>query len=135
MNIFVRSDNLAEISTAAEAGLADGILYAGSGDEQHDPTELSAIVAEFALPVCVAIWPIRVVRAAEPRCESRDDPAPTRRPHTPTRDGRRGRNSAFVRCHQSTRGRARCHDQIGAGEQGRASAHARRAGTGISDDR
>ena len=55
MNIYVRSDSLAEISTASEAGLADGILYAGSGDDQHEPTELSAIVAEFALPVCVAI--------------------------------------------------------------------------------
>jgi len=55
MNIYVRSDNLAEISTATEAGLADGILYAGSGNAEHDPTELSEIVAEFALPVCVAV--------------------------------------------------------------------------------
>lgn len=55
MNIYVRSDNLAEISTATEAGLADGILYAGSGDVLHERTELPEIVAEFALPVCVAV--------------------------------------------------------------------------------
>ncbi len=55
MNIFVQSDSLAEISTAAEAGLADGILYAGSGDARHETTELSEIVAAFALPVCVAV--------------------------------------------------------------------------------
>lgn len=54
MNIFVRSDNLAEISTAAEAGLADGILYASSGDH-HEQTALTEIVAEFALPVCVSV--------------------------------------------------------------------------------
>ncbi len=55
MNIYVRSDNLAEISTATEAGLADGILYAGSGNAEYDPTELPEIIAEFALPVCVAV--------------------------------------------------------------------------------
>lgn len=55
MNIYVRSDNVAEISTAAEAGLVDGILYAASGDERHDSTDLQDVVAEFALPVCVAV--------------------------------------------------------------------------------
>lgn len=55
MHIYVRSDNLAEISTATEAGLADGILYAGSGSTEHDRTELSEIVAEFSLPICVAV--------------------------------------------------------------------------------
>lgn len=55
MNIYVRSDSIAEISTVAEAGLADGILYAESGDGQHESTPLSEIVAEFALPVCVTV--------------------------------------------------------------------------------
>lgn len=55
MNIYVRSDNLDEISTAAEAGLVDGILYAASGDERHNATDLPDVVAEFALPVCVSV--------------------------------------------------------------------------------
>src|SRR5688500_3404185 len=69
MNIYVRSDNLAEISTAAEAGLADGILYAGSGDAEHERTDLAEIVAEFALPVCVAVG---AMSAAEMYREARD---------------------------------------------------------------
>src|SRR3990170_294581 len=69
MNIYVRSDNLAEISTAAEAGLADGILYAGSGDAGLDPTPLAEIVAEFALPVCA---PVGAVATAEMYREARE---------------------------------------------------------------
>lgn len=69
MHIYVQSDNLDEISTATEAGLADGILYAGSGDAQRAPTGLAEIVAEFALPVCV---PVGAVTTGDMYREARD---------------------------------------------------------------